>query len=332
MSTYHFQEAIFRLIKQHLPESQSMAETVSSILDISTDSAYRRIRNETQIELDEAQKLCRHFNLSLDNLMGLNEDKIIFSSNLINQEPFDFEAYMVALLRNMKYLHTFQEKKLYYVCKEIPVFFYFHSREIAAFKYYFWMKFLLQQPAFSNRKFSLEDYPDSLFNLGRQAYDLYNALPSVEFWNIESINSILRQIKFFYDTGCFTKRADVSLVYEKLLELIIYIEEISDRGYKRQVHQAAGSLPDAAFDMYHNEVILGSNFIIARLDHTQLTFINHSALDYAVTADLRFGEYSFKFIENLVKSSTRLSSNNAVERSAFFAELRKIIRHSMDSL
>jgi hypothetical protein len=328
MDRKHLQQSLFQQIRTRIPDQISFADSIARVLEISNDSAYRRIRCESMLDLDETQKLCHHFKISMDAIMGLNDGKIIFESNLSYLTDFDFEDYMRGVLRNMQYFHSFEEKKMYYECKDIPIFVHFHSRELAAFKYYFWMKFLLQQPSYRNKKFSLEDYPDAVFNLGKQVYDLYNTIPSVEFWSIESISSMLRQIRFFNETGCFTRKSDVKLIYERFLEFINHFENITAKGRKEQIYNTVPDKEGEALDVFHNEVILGNNLIIAKLGNSQLTFLNHSIFNYAVTSNVQFAEYTLKYKENLIKSSTRISSNNEVERMAFFASIRgQIMEH-----
>jgi len=48
---------LFRHIRELLPGHVSLADEIAGILDISTDSAYRRIRGEKPISLEELQKL-----------------------------------------------------------------------------------------------------------------------------------------------------------------------------------------------------------------------------------------------------------------------------------
>jgi hypothetical protein len=332
MTNNHMQESLFQQIKHRSTAGENTSEVIAKVLGVSYDSAYRRIKGETSIDLDEAQILCKQFGLSLDNLMGLSEGKITFSSNLIDQDNFDFEEYLKGLLRNMQYFNTFPERKLYYECKDIPIFYHFHSRELAAFKYYFWMKFLLQQPAYKTRKFSFDDYSDNLFELGQQALHLYNIMPSVEFWNIESISSMLRQIQFFYDTGCFRNKADVMEIYIQLIAMMEYFEQATEQGKKLPI---AGRLPETeggSFEVFHNEVILGNNMIVVKIGASQLTFLNHSIFNYAFTPDVAFGAYIFRFTENLMKSSTRLSTQNEFDRNTFFSTLRKSIKKQMEQL
>jgi hypothetical protein len=46
------QEFLFQRIKELLPPSESLTDVVSEILHVSSDSAYRRIRNETPLVLE----------------------------------------------------------------------------------------------------------------------------------------------------------------------------------------------------------------------------------------------------------------------------------------
>ena len=84
MPNYQSQEFLFQRIKELLGPDDSMVDSVAEILHISTDSAYRRIRGETPIVLDEARELCLHFELSLDTLLNVRADSTLFQNIRIN--------------------------------------------------------------------------------------------------------------------------------------------------------------------------------------------------------------------------------------------------------
>ena len=63
------QELLFDSIRKDLPASVTLAEKVAETLEIGIDSAYRRIRGENLVTLEEAATLCRRFNLSFDELL-----------------------------------------------------------------------------------------------------------------------------------------------------------------------------------------------------------------------------------------------------------------------
>ena len=55
------QESLFNAIKNSLAANISLVHDVSELLGISYDSAYRRIRGEKELSLDELKKLSLHY-------------------------------------------------------------------------------------------------------------------------------------------------------------------------------------------------------------------------------------------------------------------------------
>jgi hypothetical protein len=65
MEKPYIQKRLFEEIQKNLLSQYLLVDIVSDVLDIGKDSAYRRIRGEKQLNIDEAYKLCKHFHLSL---------------------------------------------------------------------------------------------------------------------------------------------------------------------------------------------------------------------------------------------------------------------------
>ena len=57
MSEISIQEYLFQRIREKLPAEVSLADAVSELLYISNDSAYRRIRGETPLVLEDKATL-----------------------------------------------------------------------------------------------------------------------------------------------------------------------------------------------------------------------------------------------------------------------------------
>jgi hypothetical protein len=68
------QQIFFRHIKASLAGHLSLVDEVADLLNISNDSAYRRIRGEKLLSFEEIQILCTHYKISLDQLFHLNKD------------------------------------------------------------------------------------------------------------------------------------------------------------------------------------------------------------------------------------------------------------------
>lgn len=140
------QTELFRHIKSVLPSNLSLADEIADVLNVSIDSAYRRIRGEKQISFEELQKLSNHYRLSVDKVLNLKTDSILFNGNFIQPGNFNFSKYLDDQYYYLHHIASFQQKELYYFSKDIPIFYYYMFPELAAFKFFVWMKTLLQSP------------------------------------------------------------------------------------------------------------------------------------------------------------------------------------------
>src|SRR5450759_4571115 len=106
------QSVFFQHIKTLLPPHLSLVDEIAEVLNISNDSAYRRIRGEKPIALEEIKKLCIKFNISLDQLLHLDSHSMVFSGRLASPQNFNFESYLDDFLQQMLFIESFEQKEL----------------------------------------------------------------------------------------------------------------------------------------------------------------------------------------------------------------------------
>lgn len=328
MNPSNIQVLFFQHLKMQLPPHLSMVDEVASLLEISNDSAYRRIRGDKPIELEEIRKLCSHYKISMDHMLNLRSDAFIFNGALNDGTDGVFDDWLLNSLNQFKLINSFNKKHLYYLMKDIPPFVHFNVPELATFKFFFWLKSILHDESLKGVKFSFEDPRYAKFrDTSKKVIELYNQVPTTEIWNIESINSTLRQINFFAQTGSFNNEDDIALLYDKVELLIDHIERQAECGQKFNVGEKPG--PNAAeYRMFVNELILGDNTCLVELDNTKITYLNHSILFFIATKDERFNSAMFEALENIVRKSTLISKVGEKERSQFFNRMRKKIHSS----
>jgi len=331
MNTTDLQVQLFQYIKNKAGNSQLLVDEIATILNISPDSAYRRIRGEKAVSMEELCNLARHYHLSLDALLNIKTDTISFQGKFIDPSSFRFDEYLVAVGQQVKYMASFKERTMYYLCKDIPLFHHYQFKELAAFKYFFWHKTMLQSSSFVVKKVALKDYPDEIFEIGRKALDTYNQIDSNEIWNMESLNGTLRQVEFYHDTKAFQSAEDLLLVYQSLENLFAHLEAQAELGYKFD-SQDPERKRLANFQMYYNEVVIGDNSILAVLDKTKLSFVTHTGINFMLTRDIDFCENMYSYYQNLMRKSTLISTVSDRERSKFFKVLRNRIAARMQNL
>ncbi len=331
METTSMQQLFFQHLKGQLPGHLSLVDEVAEFLDISNDSAYRRIRGEKSISFEELQKLCVHYKISLDQFLHLKSDSIIFNGKLKSDAETSFEDWIENISALLQMFNSYGKKHMSFLLKDIPPYVHFLVPELAKFKCFFWMKSILHYKSLSGVKFSLDDPQyDKFDGVVKKMVDMYYKIPMTEIWNIESIESTLRQIAFYRDAGSFKNPSDAKFMYSKVEELINHLEKQAEFGLKFNI----GKEPTAAsteYRMYINELILGDNTILAELDDIKLTFLNYGVMFVVHTRDERFNNAMSDNLENLIKKSMMISKSGEKERVRFFNQLREKIYQYRDA-
>ena len=331
MPDYQSQEFLFQRIKELLPPHASLVDMVAETLHISSDSAYRRIRGETPLVLDEARVLCQYYKISLDQLLNVKEGSTLFQNVRIDLKNYSYEKYLTDLVKQVKYISSFIHKEIIYLTKDMPLFHNFYYHPLIAFRYFFWMKTIIQDPDFRNREFTLDCVSPEIESLSRELSLAYNAAPSSEIWNTESINSAILQIEFYKDSGYFSSSNDIKLVYEALEETFVHLKHQVEHGCKFMPGENPGSKKNN-FNFFYNRVILGDNTIMVVTDRVKTAFINYDVLNYMYTRDETFSEPFYIDMQNMMKKSTLISQTGEKQRNVFFGILMNKIKERKKNL
>jgi len=177
----------------------------------------------------------------------------------------------------------------------------------------------------------MDIYPDEYFEIGRQMLQYYNQIDSVELWNIETINSTIRQIEYYHESNIFSSDAEIYMLYEALEKLINHLEQQATLGYKFDVNDPKRT-PKGLFQMFFNEIIILENSILVKLDGTKAAYLIHNVLNYMLTRDVAFCDHMSTYIDNLIRKSTLISTFSERERSRFFKYLRNRIASRKQNL
>ena len=325
MNQATLQDRLFSLVKAKLLPNQSLSDAISEILHVSTDSAYRRIRGETPLVLEELVTLCRHYQFSMDQLVGIGQPNVMFQDIRIHKENFSFEKYLQDLKKQLEALEGFSSKQVIYMSKDLPVFYNFYFRPLASFRYFFWMKIQLQHPEFEKAQFDFDLLPHTIENSSKELLRTYNEIPSTEIWNIESINSTISQIEFSKSSGHFRNQEDIKKVYDALEDTILHLQDQAEHGCKFLPGEDPKlQAPNLRF--FSNRVVLGDNTVLTLADNSKTAFINYGNLNYLRTKDEVFCNNLFNDFSNLIRRSTQISATGERQRNIFFNILLSKIR------
>jgi len=325
------QQVLFKNIKEKLPDNISLADDIADLLNVSTDSAYRRIRGEKALSMDELKDICAHYGISIDSLLGIESDSVTFNYKSLSEEQLNFEQYLSSMLEDITNIAAFEEKHIIYSAKDIPIFHYFHFPELATFKLFFWGKTILQFPELENKDFAPDVLDKGLLELGKKILETYIHVPATELWNEETVNVTLKQILFYYESGMLKDKAQAASLMDELSKLIDHIKKQAAEGCKF----LPGLKPAKAegnFQLFYNEVLLLDNSLLITVGDTKMVYVTHNALNYLKTADTQFADQTQKWLENLKSKSSLISGVSEKERNKFFNTMQDKVAQAKDSL
>jgi hypothetical protein len=317
MASENVQSSFLEQVKKRLPPNVSFADEMAEILKISRDSAYRRIRGETVLSLDEAKALCNQYGVSLDVLLGTSSEIVPFRHLIVNNTPQTFEKWLRSMLENLETIASFpSEKEIVFTAKDIPVFHYFNYPELSAFKMFFWMKSVLNYSDLQSEKFASSFVSGEYTTLGRKIWNTYKKIPSIELWADETTNVTLKQLEFYSESGFFKSSADIKVILDQYAQLVSDVRQQAANGHKQD---------GVSYKLYKNEILIADNTVVFRMGNKKAVYISHNITELLLTTHDAFCAQTETFINNLQNRSVLISTTGEKERNKFFNSMNEKI-------
>lgn len=319
------QQHFISRFKQVLPPGIGMAEEIADLLDVSIDSAYRRIRGETELTIEEIFRISKKYAISIDEVFSNQADTVTFAYTKLTDSQVNFEAYLTRLTNHLKTINKFENKKIYYVAEEIPMFYSFYSKKLTEFKLFYWQRSVLNISDYQQAKFAYGFVPERLVDLAHSAFHEYLAIPSVEVWTDETVNTGLRQIQFYFDSGILDKETSLELLAE-YRKMITMVHKNAETGRKNISDKSE------TYSLYSSEVVLGTNCIYAIMGEAKYSYISFNTINSLTTNNPEFCEETEHWMRNLEKKSTLISGVGEKQRYQFFSHMFKSIDIVVDKI
>jgi hypothetical protein len=236
-------------LKERLPGHSLLADEISDLLNISKDGAYRRIRGETTFSMDEAALLSMKFNIQGDSYGQAMPNQVTFSFNQMDGGADCLERYFQSLLADLQKLQGFERKKIWFAAEDIPLWHHFAYKELTAFKLFYWTNSVLNMPSLSGKVFDAEAVDPKLIETAFSIRHVYSVIPSAEIWTKDTINSLLNQVEFYWETGRFASKATSLVICTQMIQMLDDIEARASRGLKEPVKDG---MDPAEFTLYYS--------------------------------------------------------------------------------
>jgi len=230
-------------------------------------------------------------------------------TELINNEQ-ELENYYTDSYNSLKNLVNQKGSSVVYSAKDIPVFYTLNNELLSKFKAYVWLKIL--DVKFNN--ISFEEYipSTSLIAAGKKLGSLSLGLSTEEIWDVTTVNSILKQVHFYFMAHQLTSE-DALGITDSIYKLIKQIEN------KLIIN-------DGSFLMYYNELLLMNNTVMVKTPVVKSLYIPFTILSYYKTSDNYTCDQAEQFLDKQLQNSKLLNSAGEKEQKTFFNKIYSKIK------
>jgi len=318
------QKIFFETTKQRLNPNLRLVDVISDLLNIGSDSAYRRLRGEKELTLSELVKLSAYFNISIDSLLNYKSDNVIFKYTPLDfTDMQDYTSYIRSLSNLYEGLAKAKRKEILITAQDIPIFHFTPFVELTFFKLYAWNQSINRNQISYDQFVSGLDR-DELSLIYDKIINSYSQIPSTEIWSENTIEPILRLFDYHLDMDCFESKQYPVLLCHQLLQLIENVELWAEKGCKEHNGDVA------YFQMYLSSVDMENNFVITKRDDVTTTSVKLFTINGIFTSNDAFCEETERWIRSLISKSLYLSGSSDRERFRFFQQIKNKINDLLE--
>ena len=323
------QSEFLKSIEDIIRANSSLVVELSEVLNISMDSAYRRIRGETMLSIEEIGMLCEHFNISFDAFTRSKTGTVTFSYLPLEPLTENFNLYHQNLLSEISVISAAKEKNLIYACQDLPLFHHYRFTDLANFKVFYWKRSIMNVPELANKKFGAETQFPDLIEKGQAIVKAYSEVPSSEIWTDNTIQSTVKQIRFYWESGIFETREDALRVCQALRNEVESIQLQAEYGTKiidkniledkeRRKEENEKVDPDTNYKLYISEIELTNNCVLVNIGNIQSVYLGHFSFSTMSTRNEVYCKKTESWLNNIIRKSTLISGVAEKQRYQFF--------------
>jgi hypothetical protein len=322
------QAVLMQRIKDALPPNMSLVDELADLLKVSNDSAYRRMRGETQLSIEEIALICKHFRISFDAFINSGNDSFVsFTHHQLSSHVNTFREYLQGIKNDLDQVMKFPEndRQIIFAAEDIPVFQHFAHPYLTAFKIFYWNKSILNAKGFEDNKFETAYVDADLMQLAADIYERYSKINSVEIWSDDTVNSTIKQIEFYWDSGAFKSKQDALKVCEEVNLMFARISKQAEMNVKLDLNNKPAS-SENNYALYHSDVMIGNNCVLSVMGNMKGAYISYHTFNVMLTTNANFCNETDLWLKNLIRKSNLISGVAEKQRYRYFKRIDEVLK------
>lgn len=317
-------QKIIAAIKEHLPFNQKIVSYLVDLLQLSKESAYRRIRGEIPFTIEEMLSIVVDLGVSIDEILDyVPKQKSGFEiPSTILTDPIDGLARTLKINNNfIKNLSEAESSEVIIAFNRLSIIIHIKLDYVFKFLYY---KYLIQTHDLP-LNFSLSDLvlSEEIDFLRKEYLYYFHRIKNTTYIFDENIiPRFIKEVLYYYNRNLINKE-ELLLIQKDLFELIDQIYTSTQTG--KNMNGENINIYLSMFDLSST-----SSYIEYDSNHIVRLWIN------TITPVNLYGneivEIQKKWFTSLKKQSTLITQSSEMQQSQYINKQRKLVNEMMKNL
>lgn len=298
------------------PKKSQLAEALMDLLSIERESAYRRLRGEIIFPAGELVKIALAWNISLDEVIGVDSQQVIFKTKLLNyiQSSEEEVESMQKIIQGLNFLTGIPDLEYLEACNKMP------RSLTSGFPYLRRLQLLEWMYQFSNDEvlpFSQIAFLPEVAKLSSEYYMCIKNLAQVSFvWDYMIFNSVVCSIRYFHSIDLITNE-EKEFIKNDLYALIDYMSEVAAKGHWLETGNKV--------NLYISHINIDANYSYYYSETVKICRVHAFVKNEISTSNPATVENFKNWMQLKKRSSVLISETNEKARIDFFKKQQQLV-------
>ena len=308
---------LFAQIKKLISANQILVDVISELLGISDAAAYCRIRGTKLLNFEETVKLCNHFQISLDSVVGIASSKSV-QCNIVPNNIKDLSNYRDFINDFASTLELISpDCEIILSATSIPMLNVLRCKELTFLNLFSWYKNACNFAGCYEDFLKLLDVDVSAKSF-EKIMNCYRQIPSTEIWTENTIDSTLGLISYHSEMRHFKDCKFPLYICEQLLNLIDTMQSCAENGVKGQ--------KDTPYKLYVSEIDIGNTFTLFKTPSKSYFLSKLFTVNGIIFSDENLCSEIENWLRTSIEQATLISGASKKARQLFFNNMRNKIQ------
>ena len=316
MDNNRWYDSFLEALYKRYPQKPQLTEALMDLLSIEREAVYRRLRNDVMFPANEIVKIASAWNISLDDIVGINSKQISFKLYLWNYlNPSNEELnQMRFLVEDSEYTRNFPNIECMEISNKLPRILTSGFSYINRFHLLRWMYQYINEKALP---FSKTVYPEKVAKLSSTYNMVSKSLGNVSFiWDYNLFNYLISDIRYFYSIYLITDE-DKELIKKDLYALLDYMSEVAEKGCWPETGNKV--------NLYISYLSIDTNYSYYYSENLKFCCVHAFAKNEVYTFDLVMVENFKSWMQSKKNASVKISESDEKSRIEFFMKQRQLV-------